>query len=136
MSERTSVYWDCSEDNERLTHETIEDALDAYGDSIHPAPTPESVEVFGFARMEIDLDFWSNDVLTRFIESVDEEYGDPDDGYSEPTEAMKTAAKAFVRAVVADYKSRVWACEIVETRTVTRADFPDAWDRWFPGASE
>ena len=47
--------------------------------------------------------------LERTLDDLDENYGDPDGDYSDPTEAMKSAARAFARAVLADYVP--WACE-------------------------
>jgi len=68
------------------------------------------VKVLEYAPMKLpDAERIAADVLEHTLETLDEEYGDPDGGPTEPTEAVKAAALAFARAVVADYS--VWAHE-------------------------
>lgn len=47
--------------------------------------------------------------LNHMLEELDELYSDPEGDATEPTQAMKEAAKAFADAVVKDYVS--WECE-------------------------
>jgi hypothetical protein len=101
-------YYTCNEAAESFscTHpdEAIEEWLDNVGED------PEAVTVYAYARNKIsqhDQVLAADDVLTRLLDSLDEEYGGPDPSYSTPK--MEEAARAFVDAVVAEY--HVWRCD-------------------------
>lgn len=102
--------WYGVEGQEQLD-QTIEDVLDNYD-----AGTP--VEILVFRKMKVTgVDRLALHVIEQLLEDLDEDYGDPGDNSTEPTEGMKAAAKAFVEAVVKEYK--VWTC--VPTGEVIRA---------------
>lgn len=125
MSEtkREAQFWSCREDDEYLSHETIEEAVEAWADDLHPGPLPETVTVYGFARMELPTtERLASEALARLLEWMDEEYGDPH-GATEPTPTMEAAAFAFAQTFRAEYVP--WACEQVERRTVRVADYYD-----------
>ncbi len=86
----------------------IGDSLDEALDSI-----AWPIRVQHFKRMDVGgepaAQRIADDAIERQLEILDDEYGDPDGDYSEPTDRMKAAALAFGNAVVADYVS--WACE-------------------------
>lgn len=49
-------------------------------------------------------------VLEQLLETLDEEYGNPEGcDWTQPTESMVAAEKVFVEAVLSEYQ--VWACE-------------------------
>ena len=118
MSEREIVFWGW-EDDESLSHYDKDEAIEAMLDGMDEpiAALPETIEVCGFARMEIHPNVLSADaILEDALERLDEEYADPHGEIEEPTPAMKTAAEAFVAVIKAEYM--VWNCEVVARETV------------------
>ena len=112
MSElREAEYWSCSKDNERLTHESIDEAVEWFLSALRPAGMPPKVIVYGFARLEIMAATHRGDPLEGFLERLDEEHADPDGGCTFPTERMKEAERVFIEAVLAEYVP--WGCEQV-----------------------
>lgn len=69
------------------------------------------IKVYVFRPMDIakDENSLSKDILEDIIERLDEEYGDPDGDYTEPTEDMKKASLELAKVILRDYKS--WMCE-------------------------
>jgi hypothetical protein len=65
------------------------------------------IKVYVHQQMDVGGEFMAASIaehaIERALDNLDEEYGDPDGDPTEPTEAMKAAALAFGRAVVADY---------------------------------
>lgn len=114
---RTIKFWG-SEDDERLMHTEMDDAVESILEGMEEDVNnlPETIEVFGFASRKPNVKQWAEDVLHKLIESLDEEFGDPDDGYTATTDGMKEAADTFVTAVLKEYT--VWACEFVKRETV------------------
>lgn len=122
-------FWRCSEcgiahnrepelwsadDGERLSDYTLGDAIGHYLDGIEPGCWPNMLTVTGFARMRARVSArWLLDLI---LENLDEEYGDPECGYSKPTAAMIAAAGVFAAAIESEYDS--WACETVTKVTV------------------
>ncbi len=113
-------------DLERMTSTTIDEAVQDWGDNLAPEILPSEVVVIGFAPMQPKPDD-CGDILEAILESLDEEFGDPDgDGVSEPTPGMVEAERAFRAAIVAEYDS--WACEEVTRETVSvREHVPADW---------
>ena len=95
-------------DSERLVHSTPDEAIEEILDQAScPLADYGEVVVVGYANVE---PVWkAASILEDFLDRLDEEYGDPDGDITEPTEAMKQAADAFVRAVLAEYQT--WVCE-------------------------
>ena len=89
---RTIDYWD-SEGEERLTHTDIDEALQYILDGIDPLP--EKIEICGYAHMVPNIESLATHALDSLLEGLDEDYGDPDGGYTEASIAMKEAAKEF-----------------------------------------
>jgi hypothetical protein len=121
-------FWDCDAGCERLSWTTITEAVEAWADDQHPTPLPETVTVYGFARLEAGPDY-ADGVARRALETVmealDEDFGDPDEA-TEPTDAMRAAARQFVDAVISEYA--VWRCDEVTSVTVRVADHvPADW---------
>ena len=117
MEERKIVYWGGPEE-ERLQYSDKEDVIEAILEDFDELP--ETIEVCGYARMNINLG-GAYGPLERILESLDEEYGDPDGDGSEPTEAMKEAEKAFMAVIAQEYEP--WACEEIARETVNVTDW-------------
>jgi len=97
------------EDDEELQNDP-DDVMEYWLDSCHPTPLdelPETVTILEYGPRTIDTDD-SDAVLERYLEGLDEEYGNPERDGDTPTPAMKAAAAAFVAAVNAEYE--VWQC--------------------------
>ena len=120
MSEtRKAELWTCEKGAETFHCRSVQSAVVDFADQV--GELPETVTVYGYASKVIEVtDWYAERALENLLESLDEEYWSPDDG-TEPTPAMEAAAKAFVAAVVAEY--RVWQCDLVETLEVRVADY-------------
>ncbi len=123
MSEKRKVtYWD-REDQENLTHEDFDEAVESILDGMC-LPLPAKLQMCGYARLEIgDLN-----ILEELLDNLDVEYSDREGDPTEPTKAMVEAAESLESIIERDY--HVWACEIVERREVdvaewVRANRPD-----------
>jgi len=103
------LYWSCNEDEEHLIHESKKEAIEYYLDDFEEGMEPTKIQVFGYAKIEINED--GIGYLEDLLEYLDSEYGDPDGGWTDPTDAMKKAAKIFVDTVVSEYN--VWRCHCV-----------------------
>jgi len=119
---REVIYWDLYCDD-RLNFEDRDEAIRDYLEYIElvienidgmPFVLPETIEVFGYARRRISTNCWIP--LEAVLEHLDEEYGDPDGGWTEPTEAMSKAEDAFIRVVCDEYEP--WSCEEVWSEQV------------------
>ena len=115
MSEREIVYWDHA-DKEYLTHGDKDEATEYILDDID-GPLPKTIEICGYARMDTGLEPESlaETILEGLIESVDEEYGSPDESF-EPTDEMVEAAKELAKVFIDGYVP--WACEIIVREVV------------------
>ena len=111
-------------DDEQLYHESIDEYIEATLDDMYPGqPEPATLVVVGYVPMKAST--WPEDwVLEPLLENLDENYGNPDGDPTEPTEGMKKAARAFIDAVLAEY--RVWACEEVTRETINIAEWRGA----------
>lgn len=69
------------------------------------------IKVYVFKPMSItsNVEKFSKYILEDIIENLDDHYGDPDGGTTEPTDRMKKASLELANAIVDDYQS--WACE-------------------------
>jgi len=122
MSDTREIeYWSVGE-QERLSHETIDEAVEWFLDGVGGGMEGlrpfmvSTVDVIGYARMEPGVDFLESCLLEHALEALDEEHGDPDGGSDEATEAMKAAEKVFIQAILAEYTP--WTCEQVCTTEV------------------
>lgn len=126
MSDATAVrevkFWTCYPDAEHISHHSVKDAVETWADNQHPDPLPEMVMVHGYAPLELpSAASLARDALDRILESLDEEYADPDDSTTKPTAAMRAAALQFAETIRAEYDS--WMCEEVTHETVRVADY-------------
>lgn len=118
-------YWG-SPDSERYECSDIEDAVDYILDGMHPDVPEEVVVVAVRSRKITAQDVGIRDILERTLEYLDEEYGDPDGGASDPTPAMEEAAKKLAEVIARDYE--VWICDPV-LRVVLDKDDIHQWER-------
>jgi len=108
----TAVYWG-QPDDERLSHEHPDDAIEEYLSAIYDGASdmfPEEVIVYGFKRMEPDTEACVDAVLDCLLDRLDEDFADPEGDGTKPTEAMKAHARTFVSNILDEYS--VWACEL------------------------
>lgn len=123
IKEKKIEFWTVNEGIERLSHTSIEDAIEEWADEWDlNKPIPEEVEVYGFSRSELPDEKWIADaVLDNIWEALDEEYSDYEGYYqAERTDAVKQAALAFARVVRSEYVP--WTCNRVDVRTVKVSD--------------
>jgi hypothetical protein len=111
MSEiREPKYWG-EEDDERLTHQTKDEAIEAILDAVDELP--EAITIVGFAPMVVDWQFITP--LADLIERLDDDGYGGEDG-SEITKAMEEAEAAFMAVVKSEYVS--YSCEEVTREEV------------------
>lgn len=97
----SSLLWSHDKHAERV--HPLHTALDNYfydceWDGVEPS---EVVTMYAFKQKVVKEEWLADFALYELIERFDDEYGDPE-GYTEATQAMKDAALAFARAVVAE----------------------------------
>lgn len=126
MGKNDPEFWTVDDTEDVLTACSIEEALEQWADKLHPAPLPETVVVYGFARMELpSAERLGEDALESALEWLDQDFGNPDEGTT-PNDAMKAAALAFGEAIRANYTA--WGCERVTQEEVqTREYLPAEW---------
>ena len=114
--------WATSDDGEVLFHTEIAEAIEDFVENVlDDDPIPETVEVFGYARMPLPSADWiADDALERVIELLDVEHGNPDET-TKPNDAMQEAALAFAAIILANYTN--WNCEIVKREVVRVSDY-------------
>lgn len=128
-SEREVEFWSCYPDREDLQHRSIEDAVEEWrenlvgllDDETDVLALPETVTVYGYAQMPLPFaEHIGERALEAVIDWLDEEHGNPDDYYTEPSQAMRAAANAFGEAIRANYVP--WMCEQITSREVRLAE--------------
>jgi len=69
------------------------------------------IKVYTYNPREVakDAETFSRDILENILERLDEEYGDPDGDYTEPTDSMKKASLELAKVIFKDYQS--FMCE-------------------------
>lgn len=87
-------------------HDDIDGCIEEYLDQCDDFNHTFEVEVYERVETEYKPAF---SPLERMLEDLDEDYGNPDGHYPEPTDDMQEAEQAFIKAVLADYE--VWRCE-------------------------
>ena len=109
----TNVYamydhWDYN-DGEKIRFYCFEDAVDDYLDMMWPLYPSESttLTVTAYKRPEIKIE--NMQILETALNWLDENYGDWEEGPTEPTDAMVEAAKVFAEVLKKEYD--VWTLE-------------------------
>lgn len=123
--EKEADFWTCDEDAERLTYEDMDEAIEYFlDDLLSPKMTaqevvdvlPKTIEVYGYVRDTIKPESYKGHVLEWFLETLDEEYGDPDGDLNDPTPGMQEAERVFIEAVLKEYVA--WPCKKICTKTI------------------
>lgn len=96
-----SLLWSYDKHAERVS--PLNTAWDIYFQDCedNDVEPPEVVTMYAFKQKAVNEQWLANRALDALIESFDEEYGDPESEIT-ITQAMKDAALAFARAVVAE----------------------------------
>ena len=72
----------------------------------------EMIIVYEWRRIQLSEEvakMYAKSILEDLLNSLDEEYADPDGDYTEETENMKASSEKFVKDVLKEYKP--WICE-------------------------
>lgn len=107
-------FYSLSRDEERLIHESIDECLADWWYSLSEVPKPTSTDVitvYGWRRAKVEP-CGGLAPLEWLLETLDEEFGDPDGYHTQPEEAlsvMQAAEREFLRSVCDAYES--WMCE-------------------------
>jgi hypothetical protein len=113
-------FWDCSDQTEILMWDNLNEAVEMHLDDRPRDEWPEMLTVYGYAREIPEWSRWPARVLERLLESLDDDYGNPEDATAE-TDGMKLAAEEFIRKVAAEYQ--VWSCKRVATEEINVMDW-------------
>jgi len=111
------VFWG-SPDNERLEYSDEDEAIEGILDNMND-PLPETITICGFARMEISTLYLHP--LEDCLDTLDEEYGDPEEEPTQSTETMKKAERVFLDIIKMEYTP--WMCEEVCRKEIDVADW-------------
>lgn len=126
------IYWSADDGEEVLHCRSEEEAIDEFMDNIWPFIAienlnfPEKISLFGYIREEINPVDYYGEWLNRFLEVLDEEYGDI---YSDArelspiTDGMKKSEKDFIDTVLKEYVP--YTCKRVVKKEVKVEDFLD-----------
>lgn len=142
-------YYSTSDQDERLTHTTLDECIEGEFDVIDPCvelTAARGFTVYAWRRDEINVEDEAKIAIKNMLESLSlhllEEYGDPD-GDSEDIfgpeveEAFKVEALQMVSALVA--KAEAWRCHVIGEKTFAAAELME-WVRknnpeWLEGES-
>jgi hypothetical protein len=120
-AEREIRYWDCR-DGEDLTHTDRDAAIEDFLSDV-PGPVPQTLEVSGYAPMELPELSYLHDRIRDYISDVLlDEYADPEEPVILP-ESVTMAIDLVARLLHHDYTP--WSCDLVRKETVDVA----AWVR-------
>ncbi len=111
MSGTEPEYWAFGEEDHFSATEP-EEAIGHYLEACDPLP--ETIEIHGYSKVIATTE--GCHPLEHLLECMDEEYGDPDGGAPDETDAMRAAEKAFLAVVEAEYMP--WACDRVSSETI------------------
>lgn len=108
--ESSERFWEV-EDTANLHHDqadAIGEYLDDMGEDALKCLIASHAKLTLVEFKHAEVDPASLNVLNRLLEYLDEEYGDEEGGWTDPTPAMLEAEKAFVKVVLSEYE--VWQC--------------------------
>lgn len=103
--------WSCG-DEERLIHETPDEAIEAFIDDCHPDDIEDIGEVtaYEFKRMDASGYLDAENIVRDCLDQLDEDLADPDGNNTmEPTKTMISAAEKMIKVIESEYVS--WAME-------------------------
>ena len=116
QAERQVVFWDCDDGAEILYHDTKDEVLEAYLDSVDRDKWERVITVYGYARMIVPEPD-DSDAASVAEETLDCRWEDfiGEDG-SDVTDRMKEAALTFLKVLHEEFVP--WACEVVTSEEV------------------
>lgn len=112
-------FYTCDECAERLNYTDPEEAV--YDEISGNESLFQDDEITLYEHTPMTIPDSRFEVLERLLESLDEDFGDPDGEYSKPTPGMIQAEKAFIEAMKQEYQ--VWSCEQTGKQTKTVYDW-------------
>ena len=103
MKEQNVEYWHHSDDPGLLSCQTLDEAIEDFieCETLPEEPLPEKKIFYGYATPKAKL----SGVLEWALECLDDEYV-YDDQFTEPTEPMQEAEKAFIDKILSLYEVR------------------------------
>lgn len=115
------IHWSWQEECENFTCMTQQEAIENFYETMEKEPIEgDQLILFGWSRSPVETD---PQVLDWFIETLDEEHGNPDKE-TFITEKMKEAEKVFKEAVLSEYEN-YWG------EVVTKIHFLFHNEMWF-----
>jgi hypothetical protein len=115
MEQRKPELWDSPEVENLRGYATKDEAIEGILDDL--VEKPETIEVCGYAHMVPDFEHYGP--LDDVLEALDGEYAG--EAFTEPTQAMKDAEKAFMDVIAKEYF--VYNCDEVCRETVNVAEW-------------
>jgi len=103
--EKKTVFWSCDQDQEILTCDSADEAIEQFLDG--QEIMPETVTVYGFSRKPVDKKLLTERILEISQEHLDEENGG-ENGHDINTE-IENAAEEFAQVYIDNFES--WQCE-------------------------
>ena len=116
MSKKKEIYYQAEDYNPEGLERSLEDSVEMYLDSLASSPVgkettilPKKITVKEFELKEVEVKHYADGVINGLLESLDDDYGNPEADYTEPTDEMREIALNFVNEILKQYD--VWACE-------------------------
>lgn len=113
---RPVVFWDCDDGVEELNHTSKDAAIEAYLDDLAEDHLPDTVILYGYARMTPSEPTMEDavDLVDTFFEGNWEDF----QGEDQPDTPNSTceAALEFLKVLHKDFVP--WACELIESEQV------------------
>lgn len=111
LKELGDVYWG-PEGEEHYTAQDPDEAIHDILDGYEPPEFAAEVEIIGVKPIPLTAEKIGWDwFLEHILETLDEDYADPDGGMTEPTVNMVAKAKELAEAIAKEYP--VWTCKEV-----------------------
>lgn len=120
---RPIAFWSCGEGEQRtLTQTDRNEAIEAYLDGLDERPL--LLKIYGWSVVECDPNWLGGVAVKALLDTLDEEYGDPNGKATESDYLMMKDEEALIKTVVSRYS--VWRCEKVYEGLIET-------DRWVKG---
>jgi hypothetical protein len=114
------AFFTCSDCEDHLIYTEPDEAIENFLEGLFEPDShgieglPKTITLYGFEPMKV-IPSRCNP-LECLLDDLDEEYGNPDGDRPAASSKMKDAEKAFIEAVVAEYRpwahERTWECEV------------------------
>lgn len=114
----SELHWTWDDGDEHSAQPSIEDAVDDYLSSADDPQAEITLYALGPKTLPSTL---ATDILERALESLDEEYADPERPPTKATEAMTESAQELARVIEREYEVSI--LEIKYSRFVRVSDY-------------